>query len=184
MSDSSYTVSNVSYPAMRWDWISKSSLRFFGLGKWLITAITGVAAVASVDCPDTSQYIHGKCVAGARWAVGWWECACSNWRAWVWQECHSCGGEDGSRAQLGMQLRNRVHLVMISLSGTISSQSSWLLRRGMQDLDRSFLIPNLWCRYQNLGPRGRRPQVAHCLKRRIKHFPRSLVFRRINRQDT
>ena len=65
MSDSSYTVSNVSHPAMDDEIDLKELFAVLWSGNGHHRHHWSRSSCVGRDCPDTSQYIHGKCVAGA-----------------------------------------------------------------------------------------------------------------------
>ena len=76
-------------------------------GKWLITAVTGLAAVTSVVVAlMLPNIIHSQCVTGACTTVRWWyECTdAAVWWASKPGGRFASGGEEASRAQLGMAL--------------------------------------------------------------------------------
>ena len=94
------------------------------------------------------------------------------------------GGEDGSRAQLGMQLmKSRAFIGDFverhDILPELMAVKAWDAGSGqiIFDPESYDAATKIWVREVD----AKSPLLR--LKRRIKHFPRS-VFRRINRQDT
>ena len=111
-------------------------------GKWLICAITGVAAVASVVIALMLPNIYtANALVGAGRAVRWrYECA----DAAVWWACEFSWGfasrrEEASRAQLGMALMNSRGFIgdfveRRAILPELMAVDSWDLRVGSSEL--------------------------------------------------
>ena len=93
-------------------------------GKWLITAITGIAAVdVGRDRANASQYLHGKCLVSAGRTVGWrYECAdAAIWWARKFGRCFAPRWRGGSERNLGMALMKSRGFIGDFVSGANSS---------------------------------------------------------------
>ena len=107
MSDSSYTTPNVNHAAMDDEIDLKELFLVLWSGKWLISAVTGVAAVASVVIALMlpNIYTANALLAPAEQSGGGMSALMQQYGGLASLAGVSLpGGEDGSRSQLGMQM--------------------------------------------------------------------------------